>query len=70
MRCMYCRGTMEWNVSSFHIDREGHNLTLDKIPAWVCNQCGESFFEESEVELIQDIIYSIEERTEKFGKAA
>ncbi len=67
---MYCQGTMKRSVSSFHISRKGYHLTLDEIFAWVCCQCGESYFEETQVEVIQDIIRAIEERTEEVRKAA
>lgn len=70
MRCMHCQGTMSRSFSHFHIVREFYNLMLDEVPAWVCGQCGESYFEENEVDRIQDIIRAIEERTEKFRKAA
>ena len=33
---------------------------LDAVPAWVCEQCGEAYFEEKEVDTIQDIVRSIE----------
>ena len=36
----------------FHIDRKGVHLSLASIPAWVCQQCGEPYFEESEVDSI------------------
>jgi len=61
---------MSRSFSHFHIVREFYNLMLDEVPAWVCGQCGESYFEENEVDRIQDIIRAIEERTEKFRKAA
>lgn len=70
MRCMHCNGTMVRSASPFHIRRKGYLLTLDEVPAWVCSQCGESYFEEGETELIQDVIRAIEKRTDKMMKAA
>lgn len=35
---------------------------LDAIAAWVCEQCGEAYFEESEVAAIQDLVSSIEQK--------
>ena len=46
MKCLHCQGEMKKGVTPFHVDREGCHLTLDKVPAWVCTQCGESYFEE------------------------
>jgi len=43
MRCMYCQGRMERGTAPFHIDRKGYHLLFDRIPAWVCSQCGEVY---------------------------
>lgn len=64
MKCLYCQGEMKKGVAPFHVDREGCHLTLDKVPAWVCTQCGESYFEAAEVDAIQDIIQSVEQKTQ------
>lgn len=65
MKCIYCQGEMERGTAPFHIDRKGYHLMFDAIPAWVCTQCGEVYFEEAEVEAIQQIIRAIDEQTEK-----
>jgi len=65
MKCIYCQGTMERGFSPFHISRKGYHLSLNEVPAWVCGQCGEAYFEEKEVELIQDMIRVIEEHSER-----
>jgi hypothetical protein len=41
---------------------------LDSLPAWVCQQCGEPYFEESEVDSIQAIIKAVEKQAVKFAK--
>ena len=64
MKCLHCQGRMERKTAPFHIDRKGYHLTLDAIPAWVCTQCGEPFFDEAEVQVIQDLIRAVEDRTE------
>ena len=66
MKCMHCQGRMERSTAPFHIDRKGLRLTLDAVPAWVCRQCGEAYFEESEVDSIQDIIEAVEPHARKF----
>ncbi|MBI5142588.1 MAG: YgiT-type zinc finger protein [Nitrospirae bacterium] len=70
MKCMYCRGEMKKDATPFHIDRNGCHLTLDNIPAWVCSQCGEPYFEEREVDAIQELIESIEQKTRSFALTA
>ena len=70
MNCINCKGKMERGIAPFHIDRKGYHLLLDAIPAWVCSQCGENYFEESEVETIQEILKVIDKRTEELSLSA
>lgn len=70
MKCMHCQGQMNKGSAPFHIDRQGYHLTLEAIPAWVCQQCGEVYFDEPEVDSIQEIIRAIEDRTKKMTIAA
>jgi len=63
MKCIHCRGEMKRGTTPFHVDRKGYHVLLDAIPAWVCEQCGEAYFEEKEVDAIQDLVRSIEEKT-------
>ena len=65
MTCMYCQGKMECGTAPFHIDRKGYHLIFDTIPAWVCVQCGETYFEEATVEAIQQVISAIDTHTER-----
>lgn len=51
----------------FQIDRKGYHLLLDAVSAWVCTQCGEAYFEEAEVDAIQEAIRSLDKRTEKLA---
>lgn len=70
MKCLHCQGEMKKGAAPFHIDRQGCHLTLDKVPAWVCSQCGEPYFEATEVDAIQDLIQSVEKKTQVFALAA
>jgi len=64
MKCIHCQGQMKRGTTPFHIDRKGCHLVLDNVPAWVCQQCGETYFEEKEVDAIQDLIMSVEEKAQ------
>ena len=64
MKCIHCQGEMKRSASPVHIDRSGCHILLDKVPAWVCVQCGEAYFEEKEVDAIQDLIQSVEQKAE------
>ena len=70
MTCMYCRGKMERATAPFHIDRKGYHLLFDRVPAWVCSQCGEVYFEEVEVDSIQSVIRAVDEQAEKLAVPA
>jgi YgiT-type zinc finger domain-containing protein len=61
---------MHRGVTIFHVDRKGCHLILHDVPAWVCGQCGEAFFEEKEVDAIQDLIRSIDQKTEALRQTA
>jgi len=67
MKCIHCRGNMERKTAPFQIDRKGYHLIFDAVPAWVCTQCGEAYFEEREVEEIQDAIRAVDQRAEKIA---
>ena len=67
MKCIYCQGKMERGTAPFHIDRKGYHLVLDKIPAWVCSQCGEVYFNETEVDSIQAMLRAVDEQVEKIA---
>ena len=69
MKCMHCQGEMKKSTTPFHIDRKGIHLSLDDVSAWICRQCGEPYFEESEADSIQSIIRAVDQETEKLAKA-
>ena len=64
MKCIHCQGEMRKGTTPFHVDRKGCHVQLDTVPAWVCGQCGEAYFEENEVVAIQDLINSVEQKAD------
>ena len=70
MKCMYCQGEMARGTAPFHIDRKDVHVSLDSVPAWVCTQCGGVYFEEAEVNAVQDIIRAVDEQTGKLARTA
>jgi YgiT-type zinc finger domain-containing protein len=60
MECMHCKGRMTRAKAPFSLDRNGYHIAWDAIPAWVCGQCGEPFFESREVELIQKALTELD----------
>ncbi len=53
MECLHCKGRMKSATAPFTIERKGYRVSWEAIPAWVCTQCGEPYFETPEVEQIQ-----------------
>mgnify|MGYP000319849273 CR=1 FL=1 len=70
MKCMHCQAEMRRGTTPFHIDRKGWHIVLDSLPAWICVQCGEPYFEEQEVLAIQDLIRSVEQKAELLALSA
>lgn len=56
MECLHCKGVMKKTTAPFGIDRKDYHIYWNAIPAWVCDQCGEPYFESREVELIQNAL--------------
>ena len=63
MNCVHCQGKMKRSTAPFHVDRNGYHLVVDTVPAWVCGQCGEAYFDEGEVDAIQQAIRSLDDHT-------
>ncbi len=63
MECYHCKGKMVKGISPFSIDRNGYHISWESIPAWVCTQCGEPFFEENQVNHIQKALQQIDKET-------
>ena len=70
MKCIHCQAIMKQGTAPLHIDKQGCHVTLDNIPAWVCEQCGEAYFEEREVDAIQDLIRTVEQKALKLAMSA
>jgi len=65
MECYYCKGDMVRGKTTYTINRQGYHLLIDEVPAWVCQQCGEVYFEGEEVDAIQDLIKTIDSKIVK-----
>lgn len=70
MECMHCRGRMLRATAPFTIDRAGYHIRWDKVPAWVCSQCGEAYFEARDVEVIQQALADLDRDTARLESTA
>jgi len=60
---------MKRGAAPFQIDRPDYHLMLDRVPAWICGQCGEPYFESAEVDTIQQVIRTVDEHTRQLAAA-
>jgi len=70
MECLHCKAEMIRGIVPFSVDRNGYHVSWSRIPAWVCSQCGEPFFEETEINHIQSALYRLDKETIEMLKAA
>ena len=70
MKCLHCQGAMKRTSAPFPIDRKGYHLSLEAVPAWVCGQCGEPYFEEREVKTIQRLLSQLDKQTTTLASVA
>ena len=43
--CSECKGKLRRKTISQEFEREGAKVRISGIKAWVCSQCGETYFE-------------------------
>ncbi len=60
MECVYCKGEMKRGTAPFSIDRNGYHIHWSALPAWVCHQCGEVYFEKEEVDKVQKVLRTMD----------
>ena len=70
MKCMYCQGEMKHSHAPFSADRNGYHISWESVPALVCTQCGEAYFEETQVNHIQQALLKVDEETISLSKSA
>ena len=70
MNCIHCHGRMSRSTAPFHVDRRGYHLMFDTVPAWICRQCGETYFEENEVDAIQRAVKALDRQAEQISASA
>ena len=68
MKCIHCQGEMMPGIAPLHIDRGDIRVSLDNLAALVCAQCGEVYFEEAEVNAVQEIIYAVDLQKTKLAR--
>ena len=44
-RCEFCEGEMEQRRVLARFRYKGQTVYIENVPAWVCNKCGEQYFD-------------------------
>ncbi|MGK5085948.1 YgiT-type zinc finger protein [Bdellovibrionota bacterium FG-2] len=65
---MHCKGKMKRGTAPYFADRKGYRVSWDSIPAWVCTQCDEPYFEEAEVDRIQEALAVLDKKSASLMK--
>lgn len=65
MKCFHCQGRLQRGFTDFQATRHGYHLTLDRVPAWVCDQCGEAMFDEQQSVALQQMLKSLDQQAEE-----
>lgn len=65
MKCAYCKNQLKAKKVTYNINRQGYDVILHDVPALVCQTCGEIFYDEKSVALIQNLIANMDKKVEK-----
>lgn len=56
MNCFMCRGNLEEKNVNYIVDLEDTIIIIKGVPAKVCSQCGEQYFDDKTAENIEKIV--------------
>lgn len=57
-KCNICQGKLEQQITTYTQWYQGQLIVIENVPAWVCEQCGETYYDPDVVERIQSTIWS------------
>jgi len=61
--CMHCKGDLKRGTAPFSVDRDRYHVAWNALPAWICTQCGEPYFEPPIVAAIEESLRNIDRAT-------
>jgi len=61
---------MKKGKTTYTINKKGYHLLIDEVPAWICEQCGEPYFEGNVVDAIQKLVGAVDVRVENVREVA
>ena len=54
-RCEFCEGEMEYQHKMVRFRYQGQTIYVEHVPVWVCNQCGEEYFDANVYKHLEEI---------------
>ena len=60
MKCFYCKGDMEKQLTNYIADLENCIIIIKNVPSLVCTQCGEKYYGNNTMKKIESILDSLE----------
>jgi YgiT-type zinc finger domain-containing protein len=54
-RCEFCDGVMEQRRVLARFRFKGQTIYVENVPAWVCNKCGEQYFDAQVYKRLEEI---------------
>ncbi|KYF81814.1 type II toxin-antitoxin system MqsA family antitoxin [Sorangium sp. So ce134] len=68
MKCVICKsGDVQAGTTTFTVERDGRTYVLRQVPARVCTQCGEAYFE---AEVTKQILEQVEQASRSGAEVA
>lgn len=61
MECFKCRGNLTEKKVNYVVNLEKTIIIIKGVPAKVCNQCGEQYFDDETTENIEKIVNQLKE---------
>ncbi|MDI6735395.1 MAG: YgiT-type zinc finger protein [bacterium] len=59
-QCEFCKGTMEQQHILSRFCFKGQTIYVENVPAWVCNKCGEQYFDAPVYKHLEEIAWQRE----------
>lgn len=61
MKCFVCKGDLQEKEVNYFVDLDNTIIIIKEVPAKVCSQCGEKYFEDEISENIEKIVEQLKE---------
>ena len=63
MNCFMCKGNLEKRKVNYVVDLENTIIIIKGVPAKVCTQCGEQYFDDEIAQNIEKIVNKLKQLT-------